>query len=85
MARLLAGVFAKFKPSGIRIVPVDVNGQPAAKLVDRQQRVVGVWSLETVAGRVQCVHSVVNPEKLRHLGPVSDLLTRPIRRREDPS
>ena len=44
-------------------------------------RVVGVWSLDTAEGRVQCVRSVVNPEKLRHLGPVSDLLTLPIRRR----
>ena len=83
VARLVAGVFAKFKPSGIRVVPVEVNGQPGAKLVDRQERVVGVWSVETAAGRVQCVRSVVNPDKLRHLGPVSDLLTRPIRRRED--
>jgi RNA polymerase sigma-70 factor (ECF subfamily) len=85
VARLLAGVFAKFGPAGIRLVRVEVNGQPGAKLVDSQDRVVGVWSLETAGGRVQCVHSVVNPEKLRHLGPVSDLLTRPIRRREDAS
>jgi RNA polymerase sigma-70 factor (ECF subfamily) len=81
VARLLAGVFAKFTSAGIRIVRVEVNGQPGAKLVDGSDRVVGVWSLDTADGRVQCVRSVVNPEKLRHLGPVSDLLTLPIRRR----
>jgi RNA polymerase sigma-70 factor (ECF subfamily) len=81
VARLLAGVVAKFAPAGIRIVRAEVNGQPGAKLVDANDRVVGVWSLDTSEGRVQCVRSVVNPEKLRHLGPVSDLLTLPIRGR----
>jgi RNA polymerase sigma-70 factor (ECF subfamily) len=81
VARLLAGIFAKFKSGGIRVVRVEVNGQPGAKLVDRDDRVVSVWSLDAAEGRVQCVRSVVNPDKLRHLGPVSDLLTSPIRRR----
>jgi len=83
VARLLAGVFAKFKSAGIRIVRVEVNGQPGAKYVDANDQVVGVWSLDTADGRVQCVRSVVNPEKLRHLGPVSDLLALPIRRRRN--
>ena len=75
VARLMAGIFARLEPSGIRIVRALVNGQAGAKLVDRDDRVVGVWSLDTVEGKVQCVRSVVNPEKLRHLGPVSDLLS----------
>jgi RNA polymerase sigma-70 factor (ECF subfamily) len=75
VARLVAGIFARLEPSGIRIVRALVNGQPGAKLVDRDDRVVGVWSLDTAEGKVQCVRSVVNPEKLRHLGPVSDLLS----------
>jgi RNA polymerase sigma-70 factor (ECF subfamily) len=79
VARLLAGIFARFASTGIRVVPVEVNGQPGAKFVDRDDRVVGVLSLDTAFGRVHCVRSVVNPEKLRHLGPVSDLLTRPLR------
>jgi RNA polymerase sigma-70 factor, ECF subfamily len=81
VARLVAAIVAKLKPAGIRIVRVEVNGQPGAKLVDANDRVVGVWSLDTAEGRVQCMRSVVNPEKLRHLGPVSDLLTLPMRRR----
>jgi RNA polymerase sigma-70 factor, ECF subfamily len=83
VARLLAGTFAKFAGAGIRVVRVEVNGQPGAKLVDGGGGVVAVWSLEAAEGRVQCVHSVVNPEKLGHLGPVSDLLTGPLRRRRD--
>ena len=80
VARLLAGIFAKFDSAGIRMVRVEVNGQPGAKFVDRSDRVVGVWSIDAAEGRVQCVRSVVNPDKLRHLGPVSDLLAWPIRR-----
>ena len=30
-------------------------------------------ALDIADGRVQAIHSVVNPEKLRHLGPVGDL------------
>jgi RNA polymerase sigma-70 factor, ECF subfamily len=81
VARLLAGIFAKLRSTGMRLVRVEVNGQPGAKIVDARGRLVGVWSLETAEGRVQCVRSVVNPEKLKHLGPVSDVLTEPMRRR----
>jgi RNA polymerase sigma-70 factor (ECF subfamily) len=83
VARLLAGLFAKFDTIGIRFVRALVNGQPGAKFVDASGRVVAVWSLETADGQVQCVRSVVNPEKLGHLGPVSDLLTGLLPRRRD--
>jgi RNA polymerase sigma-70 factor (ECF subfamily) len=82
VSRLLAGVFARFEEAGVRIERVEVNGQPGAKLLDRGGRVFGVWALDIADGRVQCVRSVVNPEKLRHLGPVSDLLVRPLYPRE---
>src|SRR3989442_6351466 len=81
VGRLLAGGFGKFEAAGIRLVRVEVNGQPGAKIVDQRDRVVSVIALDTAEGRVQCVRSVVNPEKLRHLGPVSDLLTWPVRPR----
>ncbi len=81
VARLLAAIFAKFHTSGIRVERAEVNGQPGAKFVDRDDRVVGVFALDTAEGRVRCVRSVVNPEKLGHLGPISDYLTAPLRRR----
>jgi RNA polymerase sigma-70 factor (ECF subfamily) len=36
-------------------------------------RVVNVFVLEVADGLVQAVRSVVNPDKLGHLGPVSDV------------
>jgi RNA polymerase sigma-70 factor, ECF subfamily len=79
VARLLGAIFSKFRSGEIQVVRVEVNGQPGAKFLERNGRVVAVWSLEAAGGQVQCVRSVVNPDKLRHLGPVSDLLTLPIR------
>jgi RNA polymerase sigma-70 factor (TIGR02957 family) len=52
---------------------VEVNGQPGAIVLDSEDRVIGVIALDVAEGRVQGVRSVVNPEKLQHVGPVADL------------
>ena len=62
---------------GISFTPVTVNGQPGFRLDDAEGRVVAVATLEIAGGRVRRVQSVVNPDKLRHLGPTSDLALRP--------
>jgi RNA polymerase sigma-70 factor, ECF subfamily len=79
VARLVSAIFAKLGAAGVRIERVEVNGQPGAKFTDAGGRLVAVWSLDTADGQVQCIRSVVNPEKLRHLGPVSELLVLPLR------
>jgi RNA polymerase sigma-70 factor (ECF subfamily) len=33
---------------------------------------IGVLTMDVLDGRIQTVRSVVNPDKLRHLGPVGD-------------
>ena len=48
---------------------VDVNGRPGALLFEGDQ-LVGVMALEIADGTVVAVQSVVNPDKLRHLGTV---------------
>jgi RNA polymerase sigma-70 factor (ECF subfamily) len=53
--------------------PTIVNGQPGALALDAEGRVFGVVALEVDRGRVRSIQSVVNPEKLRHLGTVGDL------------
>jgi RNA polymerase sigma-70 factor (ECF subfamily) len=60
---------------GAHLKPVDVNGQPGALLVDGQGGVIGVWSLDVAEGRIQAIRSIVNPEKLTHLGPRGQYLT----------
>jgi RNA polymerase sigma-70 factor (ECF subfamily) len=46
---------------------------PGALLLDGEGRVIAVWALEVVDGQIAGVSSIVNPEKLGHLGPVADL------------
>jgi RNA polymerase sigma-70 factor (TIGR02957 family) len=62
---------------GFSIQPVEVNGHPGALGLDGQQRVLFVVSLQIAEGQIQGIRSIVNPDKLRHLGPVSDLLPTP--------
>ncbi len=59
---------------GFSTRPVEVNGHPGALGLDGQQRVLFALSLDIADGQIQDIRSIVNPDKLRHLGPVSDLL-----------
>jgi RNA polymerase sigma-70 factor, ECF subfamily len=51
-----------------------VNGQPGAMVLDPSERLIGVVALDIAErGQIQTVTSVINPDKLRHLGPLADL------------
>ncbi len=52
---------------------VEINGQPGALVLDAEGKVLSALALEIFDGRVQSVRSVVNPDKLRHLGEVADV------------
>ena len=54
-----------------------VNGQPGAVMYDADGRVVGVVELDVADGVVQTIRAVVNPDKLGHIGPVSDVARLP--------
>ena len=51
----------------------EVNGQPGGLFFDREGRLIGVTVLDVAEGQIQAVSSIVNPDKLRHLGPLADL------------
>jgi RNA polymerase sigma-70 factor (TIGR02957 family) len=63
---------------GFSIRPVEVNGHPGALGLDGQQRILFALSLDMADGQIQDIRGIVNPDKLRHLGPVSDLLPTPL-------
>ena len=52
---------------------VEVNGQPGALGLDRDGRLISVLALDIADGQIQAVSSIVNPDKLRHVGPVGDM------------
>ena len=71
--RLLSGLFRRGQVLGTSLRLAWVNGQPGAVTYDAEGRVVNVFALEIAGGTVQAIRSVVNPDKLGHLGPVSDV------------
>ncbi|MEU6849219.1 RNA polymerase sigma-70 factor [Actinacidiphila alni] len=72
VARLLAVSFPPMFRIDVTAEPHTVNGQPGAVFRDRDGRVLVIWSLDILDGRVQTINSVNNPDKLAHLGPVGD-------------
>ena len=79
VARFLLGLFRRADKDGTHAVPAVVNGQPGAVAYDPEGRIASVFALDISDGQVQVVRSVVNPDKLQHLGPTSDLYLRPDR------
>ena len=80
IAKALAG-FARIADEwGVSFEPVLVNGQPGFRSIAPDGRLVNVISVDVANGHVVRLHSIVNPDKLGHLGPVSDLGLRPSQR-----
>jgi RNA polymerase sigma-70 factor (ECF subfamily) len=57
---------------GVSFKLVDVNGGPGALILDARERIAGALSLEIADGRITQVMSVVNPDKLAHIGVVAN-------------
>jgi len=72
VARVLAGNFPLLAAIDVHLQPRRLNGDPGLVLRDRDDRVVGTMTLEVLDGRIQTIRSVVNPDKLGHVGPVGD-------------
>ncbi|WP_426594024.1 RNA polymerase sigma-70 factor [Cellulomonas sp. McL0617] len=72
VARVLAANGPLFVHVGVTVELREVNGQPGAVLRDRDGRVVNTLTLDVLGGRIQAIRSVLNPDKLGHVGPVAD-------------
>ncbi len=72
VARMWAGLGQRFGGSGLQVDRHEVNGQAGAVFRDAEGRVINVVALDVLEGRIQVIRSVINPDKLRHLGPVAD-------------
>jgi RNA polymerase sigma-70 factor (TIGR02957 family) len=69
---LIAGLRALTR-FGITSRREQVNGQPGALFLDREGRLISVMALDVAEGQIQAVSGIINPDKLRHLGPLADL------------
>ena len=74
VARLLiAGLRSLARFGGFTTRREQVNGQPGALFFDGEGRLISVAILDIAEGQIQAVSAIVNPDKLRHLGPVGNL------------
>ncbi|WP_029137934.1 RNA polymerase sigma-70 factor [Nakamurella lactea] len=72
VARTLASVAPLVIGVGVTEELRVMNGDIGAVYRDRSGKVVGTVTVDGVDGRIQQIHTLLNPDKLRHLGPVGD-------------
>ncbi|MGW1029348.1 RNA polymerase sigma-70 factor [Streptomyces sp. NPDC002577] len=72
VVRLLATLVSQFGRIGVQLEPRQVNGQPGAIFRDRDGKVLSTLALDVLDGQIQTIRSVINPDKLGHVGPVAD-------------
>ena len=72
VARLLASIVPPLVRIEVTFEPREMNGQPGAIFRDRDDKVLYTWTLDILDGRIQTIHSLINPDKLGHLGPVAN-------------
>jgi RNA polymerase sigma-70 factor, ECF subfamily len=72
VARLLTAIAPPMVRIEVTFEPHEMNGQPGAIFRDRDGKVLFTWTLDILDGRIQTIHSLINPDKLAHLGPVAD-------------
>ncbi|MGH8871245.1 MAG: RNA polymerase sigma-70 factor [Acidimicrobiia bacterium] len=70
---LINGIRLVSELPGVSWRPVEVNGGSGALFLDGQQRLIAVMALDIVGGQITSINSILNPDKLAHLGPVADL------------
>ena len=74
VARRLINYWARLAAvPGVSLRPSEVNGGPGVVYVDPQERLIGVVALDIARGQIRSINSIVNPDKLTHLGPLGDL------------
>jgi RNA polymerase sigma-70 factor, ECF subfamily len=76
VAKALANFARQGAAWGVTVEPVRVNGQPGLRVVAPDGALVNVVGIDVADGHVVRLHSILNPHKLAHLGPLSALALR---------
>jgi RNA polymerase sigma-70 factor, ECF subfamily len=71
-ARALIGFARVAQQRGLTLEPAAVNGQPGFRSLAPDGRLVNVVAVDVAGGRVTRVFSMLNPDKLGHLGPLAE-------------
>jgi RNA polymerase sigma-70 factor (ECF subfamily) len=73
VARMISGFSPLLLGSGVAAELHDVNGQPGAIYRTPDGKIAAIIALDVLDGHIQTVRTIVNPDKLEHLGPVADV------------
>ncbi len=73
IAAFLIALFKQVTRLGVGIEAVLVNGGPGIISHDPEGKVISVFSLDVLGGVIETVRGIVNPDKLHHLGEVSNM------------
>jgi len=71
VAALLGATIPRVMQLGVSFRAAWVNGQPGVLVSDADGGLILVTVFDVLDGQVQAIRSVANPEKLRHIGPIS--------------
>src|SRR5919197_5210356 len=72
--RLLRSFFPRYREAGAMMRRTEINGKPGVLFLDAEGRLINVFVFEIADGVIQALRSIINPDKLGHLGyPLSDL------------
>jgi RNA polymerase sigma-70 factor (ECF subfamily) len=73
VVRLMLGIGRHTRGFGGTIRRTEINGQPGVLFLDPSGRVLHVMTVDISDGVVQTIRGIINPDKLRHLGPLADI------------
>ena len=76
VARFWLGLARRGGQDGVVFRRALVNDQPGVIVYDVADRVIAVVALDIADGKVRSIRTVLNPDKLGHLGPISDVALR---------
>jgi RNA polymerase sigma-70 factor, ECF subfamily len=68
VARLLVGFFEGYRSIGARMTPTQINGRPGVLAFDADGRLINVLAFDIEGEVIENVRSIINPDKLGHLG-----------------
>ena len=75
VARFLVGLMRRGAPFGVRLEPTLANAEHSVRIRTADGATVSLLTLHVQDGAIRSIANQLNPDKLRHLGPVADLFT----------
>jgi RNA polymerase sigma-70 factor (ECF subfamily) len=71
VAELIGVQITRTLEAGASLTPARVNGQPGLLAWDADGDLIVVIALDVLDGQIQAIRVIANPDKLRHIGPVT--------------